>query len=423
MVLVVTLLLVLWVATSVDDRWLGILLGLLVAVPLMAWVVYRALRPLNKIVTALRVGNSNFRAGDFSTSIYEQRSDELGALVRSHNVLGEQLRSERRSIYQRELLLDTLIQATPLAVLLANQNGRIIYSNGAAKTFLQTSELDGVRLTELLTHLGEDVQALVEGGRDGLCSIEGTEGTEFYYLSSSRFVLNTQPHQLYLFKHLTQTLNQREVDTWKKVIRVISHELNNSLAPISSMANSGQKLLAVGQLERLEKVFATIGERAAHLRDFIAGYAQFARLPVPHPEDVLLGPFLEGLQVVLGQQVQLRIEGQVSRFDPAQIEQLCINLLKNAFESGAPAESICLEMVSSPQDLYLTVSDGGPGMSDDVMLNALLPFYSTKKTGTGLGLSLCREIVEAHGGRIYLENKPEGGLKVKCWLPQEGVKS
>jgi signal transduction histidine kinase len=241
---------------------------------------------------------------------------------------------------------------------------------------------------------------------------------EIYHLARREFALNGRRHELLLLRHLTAELRRQEVQTWKKVIRVISHELNNSLAPIASLAHSGGKLLQAAKYEQLERVFATIAERARHLEQFILGYAKFAKLPAPRLEPA---PWAE-LVGRLRAQVELTVDGMlpeaVPRLDAGQIEQALVNLLKNAHESGSPPGDVALRVKKLPHGVAIEISDRGGGMTDAVLANALLPFYSTKRGGTGLGLALAREIAEAHGGRISLANREGGGLTVAIALPQ-----
>jgi nitrogen fixation/metabolism regulation signal transduction histidine kinase len=246
---------------------------------------------------------------------------------------------------------------------------------------------------------------------------------EIFHLTCRGFRLNARPHRLYLLKQLTRELNAQEVATWKKVIRVIAHELNNSLAPITSLAHSGKQLALAPDTRQLERVFSTIGERAAHLKSFIDGYARFAKLPKPQPVRVDWQSFVDMLMAAVPFQVRGAVPAEHAFFDIAQMQQVLINLLKNAHESGSPAEAVELEIERTEHGWQLRTLDRGPGMSETVLRNALLPFYSTKPTGTGLGLTLCREVLEAHGGRITLGNRGEGGLAVTLWLPSRPSES
>jgi signal transduction histidine kinase len=245
---------------------------------------------------------------------------------------------------------------------------------------------------------------------------EGDE-EEVFHLARRGFRLNGRPHELLLLRQLTTELRRQEVQTWKKVIRVISHELNNSLAPVASLAHSGAELTRRGQHERLEAVFGTIEERARHLEGFIRGYARFAKLPSPRLEAVAWPVLVDRLRSQIGFALDDELPAEPARLDVPQIEQALLNLLKNAHESGSPAEGVSLRVRRLPGQLRIEVADRGTGMSDAVLANALVPFYSTKRSGTGLGLALAREIAEAHGGRISLGNRKEGGLVVTLVLP------
>jgi signal transduction histidine kinase len=207
------------------------------------------------------------------------------------------------------------------------------------------------------------------------------------------------------------------VQTWKKVIRVISHELNNSLAPIASLAKSGAELLRRGNAQRLPEILGTMEERARHLERFIEGYARFAKLPAPHRQPVAWDSFLEALQLQIPFRVSGGLPSQEAFFDAAQMQQAILNLLKNAHESGSPPQDVSMSIRRAAEVFAIEVADRGSGMTDTVMANALVPFYSTKRMGTGLGLALAREIAEAHGGSIALNNRDGGGLSVVLFVP------
>ncbi len=393
----------------------GLLAGLLLLVPMIGI----ALGPTFAMLRALSGMVHSVRDGDFSASLALPKEVELSELVRAHNELGELLREERQHLGQRELLLDTVVQNTPVALVLVEPRGHIVYSNLAARRlFNDGRRLEGLDFGPLLQHAPAALREAVDNGQDRLCTLEIDGQEETFHVSHRGFQLHGRPHRLHLFRRLTQELARQEVQSWKKLIRVISHELNNSLAPISSMAHSGGELLRRGDTARLGQVFATIEERARHLDCFIRGYAQFAKLPSPRLEPVDWRSFVERI----GTQAEFRTVGALpatpARFDPAQLGQVLINLLKNATESGSPPEQIELSIRIEGASWRIDVADRGSGMSEAVLANALVPFYSTKRSGTGLGLALAREIVEAHGGRIALANRAGGGLQVTLQLPR-----
>jgi nitrogen fixation/metabolism regulation signal transduction histidine kinase len=186
--------------------------------------------------------------------------------------------------------------------------------------------------------------------------------------------------ELFVLRHLTSEIRREEVRTWKKVIRVISHELNNSLAPI--------------------------------------GYARFAKLPAPRLEVIHWAELVERLRTQIPFQLLGALPDHPARADPAQLEQALVNLVRNAHESGSPITEISLRVRRHLGSVAIEVCDRGSGMNQAALSSALLPFYSTKRDGTGLGLALVREIAEAHGGRVALANRPDGGLCVTFTLPQ-----
>ncbi len=393
-------------------------ISLLCLVPLAVITIRAQLQRQLSLYRALTGTVTSYRDGDFSFSLHWPQNDELSDLVAAHNELGQVLREQRLGLVQRELLLDTMVQHTPVAMLLVTDNDTIVFGNLAARQLVNEGrKLEGLRLAELLAGVQPALRDAVGRGGDGLFTIGDSEEEEVFHLARRSFSLNGRPHELLLLRQLTQELRRQEVQTWKKVIRVISHELNNSLAPLTSLAHSGTELVRRGQTERLPQILATIEERTRHLESFILGYARFAKLPSPRLDQQDWSAFL----AALSEQVQFKLHGEVPAephaFDAAQMEQALLNLLKNAHESGSPPEEVGLELRRQQGMLRIEVQDRGPGMSEAVLANALVPFYSTKRSGTGLGLALAREIAEAHGGRIALANREGGGLAVAIILP------
>ena len=397
----------------------------LLTLPLLAWLASRWLAPLLRLTRALEGVVLSYRDGDFSLNLRPDGPRELVQLTQLHAGLGLALREQRQHLAQRELLLDTVVQNTPVALVLTAPSERIAIANLAARQLLGDGRsLVGLDFATVIAELPETLREALAGDGDRLFTVTLPDGTEETFHHSTRsFRLQGQPHRLRLLRRMTRELSRAEVATWKRVIRVLSHELNNSLAPISSLAHSGAELARRGNTERLPQVLASIGERATHLHGFLSGYASFAKLPAPRREAVDWATFLARL-ATLG---EFRLDGPVPPepgwFDPAQVEQALLNLIKNAHESGSASDEIALRLAQAGEQ-RIEVLDRGPGMSEAVLAQALLPFYSTKRSdpgsqgGTGLGLALVREIAEAHDGRIALSNRDGGGLRVAITLPR-----
>ncbi len=405
------------------DRSLPVRLGAatlaLVAYVGIALVLRRVIDRDERIVLAIADGIASLRDSDYSVSVTApEDAGSLRRLVAAYNGLGDKLRTQRQDIYQRELLLDTVIQATPLALVLTNANGAVVYANLAARhLFRGGQKLEGFSFEQMLEQSPPAMQAALAEERDTLFTVEAHGEPQIYHLSQRRFLLNGQPHRLRLLKQLTREFNAREVATWKRVIRVIAHEINNSVAPIASLAQSGQRLAEQPDRAQLQRVFAAIGERMSHLAGFVDGYSRFAKLPRPRPEAVDWNGFIESLRTVAPFTITTPLPTRPGWFDASQIQQVLLNLLKNAHEAGSPADEVRIAVEQWPDGWQLEILDRGSGMSEEVLSNALVPFYSTKTTGTGLGLTLCREIVEAHGGTLEFGNRVGGGVSVRIRLP------
>jgi nitrogen fixation/metabolism regulation signal transduction histidine kinase len=376
---------------------------------LITWfIARRPLRRMKKNLAALNDGVRGFGDGDFSLRLRVTGKDEVASLVTLYNEVGNVLRAQRNDSLQRELLFETVLQTTPLAIVLADAGDRIVYANRAARdVFAPGDRLEGRRFDEVL---GPQLRETFTADRDALF----TSGTETWHLSRRTFFLHGQSHVLSIANRLTPELRRQEVEVWKRAIRVLNHELNNSLAPIRSLFHSARAIRdRPEQLHRLDDINSAVEERLDYLQRFLDGYAQFARLPKPRREDVRWIDLLESVQRI----VPFRIDGTPDHtgcIDRTQIEQVIINLVKNASEAGSDAE---VSVQRRAGGSVLAVADRGEGMTDEVMTRALLPFWSTRTSGSGLGLPLCNEIVDAHGGHLRIARREGGGTVVSCRLP------
>jgi two-component system, NtrC family, nitrogen regulation sensor histidine kinase NtrY len=396
----------------------ALLIAAAVAVVPAVLAARRAVRPVRRVLRAMQTSVACYGDGDFSVSLVVDRNDELGELLRTNNELGSALRKQRANLVQRELLLDTVTQNSPVALILVDPHQRVVYANIAARHLLNEGRsLLGGDFTQILKLAPAALREAVASGGDCLFSTRIAGVEETFSLSQRAFALQAQRHHLFLLKTLTRELSRQEVATWKKLIRVVSHELNNSLGPIASMADTGRELLRRGDSSTLAKVFAAIGERAAHLHQFVAGYSAIARLPTPRPDSNSWAALMEDLARQQEFSIAAPLPQEPGWFDRLQLEQALINVMKNAHEAGGDPAGVSIRVQQSSQEQHIEVLDRGPGMTELVLAQALLPFYSTKRDGTGLGLALCREIAEAHGGSLRLSNRDGGGLSVMVVLP------
>lgn len=375
-----------------------------------------ALSPLLAAATAL----AGAVGGVVAVATRRARADERAAARR------ELAAAERSGEPLRQRFIALVADSVPDAVVLFSDAGTIQYSNPVARElFFEGQNPEGQNFIRLVTAAAAPLREALLGETDRFFSLDVGGRRESYHLSRRTFVAEDEPLTLLVVKYMTREIRRREVEVLQRVVRVISHEVNNSLAPISSLMHSARMMASkLGHTDTYQRVFDTIDERASHLGSFLQGYAALARLPRPRRADTEWAGLLAQVGTLYPELSLPEPPAHPGWFDGAQIEQVLINLIKNAREAGSASDAIELRVESAPDgSSEIDVLDRGPGFSPEAMQNAVLPLYTTKPGGSGMGLALSREVAEAHGGSLDVSNRSGGGACVRVRLPGRDARS
>jgi len=369
--------------------------------------VLHPLQTLSNLLAALREGDYSFRAR------VEGPQDALGQVFGELNTLSELLQQQRLRAIEATALLRAVMAEIDVAVFAFDSSGALRLTNRAAEQLLgrPAEGILGSTAAELGLHT-----ALASEGELLDLSFPGREGR--FEIRHAEFRQGGHPHRLLVLSDLTQALRQEERQAWQRIIRVLGHEINNSLAPIQSLTSS-----IVTFLERREEDWeqdarqglSIIHSRAQSLGRFMEAYTRLARLPAPSKRPTPIGLLVQKVANLETRELVAIKAGPPSEvlLDPDQLEQALINLLRNAVEAGGP---VTLEWRIESGWLEFCIEDSGPGLPEGG--NLFVPFFTTKPSGTGIGLVLSRQIAEGHGGSLFLENRPEGGARARLRIPR-----
>jgi signal transduction histidine kinase len=338
--------------------------------------------------------------------------------------LEQQLAHQEAAAAERQALLQTVLDAAPVAIVLLDDMGRIVFANwGARELFFESKNPEGENFLRMLAGVPEPLSKALLSQADHIFSFGSQGESETYHLAKRHLTLGAQPHSVLIVRNMTLELSQKENAVLRKAIRVIHHEFANSLAPVISLLQSARaKLGKPDALPKLEQMLGVIEGRVSHLNVFLSGFAALGRLPKPRHQEVRWDGFLEALRPLLADISFAAAPSGSGWFDPGQVQQIIINLVKNAREAGSPAGQIELEVCAVPEGGYrASLLDRGQGMNDEVLEHAMVPSFTTKSTGSGMGLTLCREIVDAHQGRLRIARRDGGGITVSFWLPPREI--
>jgi nitrogen fixation/metabolism regulation signal transduction histidine kinase len=389
---------------SSDTRWTLTLLILLFWIGLSVSIRLRAGRPLQAIANVL----SSLRDGDFSLHVRPTgRNDALGEVITEINTFGVTLREQRLEAVEAATLLETVMEEIDVAAFAFSDGDILKLVNRAGERLLDTPKqhlvgrsAEELRLASCLT--GEPVQ-LVEMSFPG--------GTGRWESRRSAFRQSGLPHRLLVLADLSRTLRDEERQAWQRLIRVLGHELNNSLTPIKSIA--GSLLTLLDRDPRPEdweydarRGLGVIQNRSDSLNRFMDSYTRLAQLPPPKPRKMDVAGWIHRA-ISLESRVNVNIvPGPDFKIwaDEDQLDQLLINLIRNAADAALiTGGSVRVSWTIFASSLQIWIEDDGPGISNSD--NLFVPFFTTKPNGSGIGLALCRQIAEAHHGSLSLENR------------------
>ena len=379
---------------------------------LLGWIGF-AMAARERVVFPLQTVSNllgALREGDYSVRGRSPRSDDaLGEVMREINTLGGTLREQRLGALEATTLLRTVMREIDVAIFAFDEHRRLRLANRAGERLLAQApeQLLGRSAAEL--HL----EMTLDGPDQTTLQASFPGGAGRFGVRRTRIRERGLPLELVVISDLTRALSEQELLAWQRLVRVLGHELNNSLAPIKSIAGSLASILAREPLpedwrDDMRRGLNVITARSESLSRFIGAYARLAKLPRPHLQPLEVAACV-GRAASFETRLPVEVEGgppATVQGDPDQLEQVVINLLRNAADASlATHGKVSAGWRRDGAMLEIWVADEGPGLSSTA--NLFVPFFTTKPGGSGIGLVLSRQIAEAHGGALMLENRAD----------------
>jgi two-component system, NtrC family, nitrogen regulation sensor histidine kinase NtrY len=387
-----------------EPLWLLAVEGLFVLSIILGIFLMRAFFvPLELI----RTGAELMGERDFTSQFREVGQPEMDSLIRIYNQMIDRLREERLKLQEQHYFLDRILTASPAGIVMLDFDGKVSSMNPAAAA--------------LSANIGSDLTAIPLGGSEVLA----LQGGRRLKVTRAEFFDRGFPRSFLLLEELTEELRASEKAAYGKLIRMMSHEINNSVGAVGSLLDSFRGYAdQLGSEDREDFLQATTVAitRLENLRAFMNGFAEVVRLPPPDRRPTDLGRLIDEILLLLRPEVERRRIRVIWEhpdllptidLDRNQIEQVLVNVLKNSMESVGEDGAIFVTLARRDDRPTLTIRDTGPGIPEDVRAMLFTPFFSTKRNGRGLGLTLVQEILTAHGFGFSLATGEGGGAEFR----------
>ena len=394
---------------TIHQLILAIGAALFAAITIIAiWYYRKIILPMRGIANGMDL----IRAQDFSSRLTKVGQPEADRIVDMFNTMMHRLKTERLRIREQNHFLDLLISVSPMGIVILDTYGRITMYNPAAGEFLSRADLKGLRPEDIDSPLAAGIARLRQGETETL----RLSDSKIYRCSRLSFMDNGYAHPFILIEQLTQEVVKAEKRAYEKVIRIISHEVNNSVAGITSMLQTVGSIIRESDMDDAAyttEAMDTCAARCMAMSKFISAYADVVKIPEArlHPTDLNCKlnewrGFLESMcsRADVSLEILQAPAPVIVELDAMLFEQALINIIKNSIEAITPQGNgkITLATYSSPEKL-LTVTDNGSGISDEAASHLFTPFYSTKPDGQGLGLILISDVLTQHGCRFNIQ--------------------
>ena len=410
--LIVVWVILLFVATQ-ENGWKFYLIEGIVTFSLFYLIYFyrKVVKPLNSIAGGMDL----LQAQDFSSRLSPVGQREADRIVQVFNRMMNQLKEERLRLREQNHFLDLLISVSPMGVIILTLDERISMANKAALEFLEEGTEEDIMnktMDELSGSLAEELNRIP---KDTTVTIRLSD-SRIYRCSRLSFIDRGFAHPFYLIESLTSEVMKAEKKAYEKVIRMIAHEVNNSVAGITSTLDTiDDALQTIDDTEDIREVMKVCVERSYSMSQFITNFADVVKIPEPQKEEVHLNDRVTACKIFMenlcqNRDIDLHLElceeNPVVSMDTSLFEQVLINIIKNATESIDTNGKIFIRTSASP--LMLEIGDTGKGISKEVEAKLFTPFFSTKPNGQGIGLIFIREVLMKHGYTFSLRTYPDG---------------